>query len=331
MGLGLLIEASQNRRTPIRIVAVLLLAAIPLLYQDNYFLHLMILSFIFGIVAASWDLTLGYSGVLNFAHVGFFGVGAYCSGILTISYGVSPWISMLIGGCLAAAASLVCGLPSLRLKGIYVVLFSFAFQQVIYQIVVYNPYDLTGGGLGLHPVPPLELGGINFGVGSKLPYYYFALILFLLSIWALRQVTNSSIGLAFIALRDDENYAIARGVNPYKYKTIAWVISTFFAGVMGGFYAHYMVAVTREILTFPITGSIISYLVVGGMGTIYGPIIGTFVLTFVSEYMRPLGGYRLIVVSIVMLLFLLFARGGIYQLIRSRLKSAVIPKRRRER
>ena len=293
----------------------LALILLPFLVSEAYFLHLMILSIVFGISASSWDITMGYCGIFNFSHMTFFGVAAYASAILSKTFGMSPWISMLLGALFAVLASLLCGLPSLRLSGVYIAMFTLLFMQLVGLFVLFDPFGLTNGPSGIQHVPPLSVGPINFGGLNKIPNYFFALMILTVTVTTLHKILKSSIGLALRAVRDNENLAMARGINPNKYKMISWVISAFFNGLAGAFYVHYNQVATIEIFSFILVAQVLSYLVVGGLGTLYGPIIGSFFMTFLSEQLRGIAGYRLLIFAISIILIAQFARGGLYHLV----------------
>lgn len=284
---------------------------IPLFYSDTYTLHVMIISFCYAVIAMNFDLLLGYAGVFSCSQFAFFSIGSYTSAILALRLGVSPWIGVFAGAGAAALAGLVVGLLTLRLKGFYISLFTFAFQMVFYSVLLMNPYELTGGTMGLLNIPSFQLGTIKFGGLSKIPDYYLFLFIFLVSTFIMLKTVGSHIGLAFIALRDHEEYAICRGINPYKYKTIAFVISVFFTGLMGGFYAHYLHAVDLYIMSWGTMALGMTMLVVGGIGTIYGPIIASFFLTFLVEFLSGMGPLRFILVSSLMIVVLIFAPSGL--------------------
>ena len=307
------------------IAGVIAILIMPLFVTDSYILHLMILSMIFAVAAASWDITIGYCGLFNFAHMTFFGIAAYTSAILSTTYGITPWITMPIGALSAVLASLVVGLPSLRLGGVYVAMFGLAFLQVVGFIYLFDPFNLTHGPNGIQLVPPLSIGPISFGGLNKIPNYYYTLILLAISAMALYKLVKSPVGLALQAIRDNENYAMSRGISPYKFKIIAWVVSAFFSGLAGAFYPHYNGVVSLETLGFSLVALTLSYLVVGGMGTIFGPILGAFFMTFVSEQLRGLAGYRFLVVAVAVILVVALAKGGLADLI-TRLFKALQPK-----
>jgi len=296
-------------------ILVILFAAAPFIVRSEYIVHLLILCFIYAVIASNWGLTVGYSGVFNFAHFSFFAIGAYTGAILSVSYGVSPWIGMLAAAGTAALSAFIIGLPSLRLKGIYFALFTFAFQQALYSIIFINPGGLTNGPQGLVRIPALRIGSMRLDHFNKGPAYYVALVIFLLSTVYLYAIVNSRVGLAFKALRDSEDYAVSRGISPYRYKLVSVIASAVFTGIMGSFYAYYMAVLGPAILGWGILILGLAMMVIGGLGTLVGPIVAAFVLTFASEYLTGIGGYRFVIIAAIMLGGLLIgplaARGGV--------------------
>ncbi len=289
------------RKLVLPLLAVVLLALVPTMTSNGYVLHLLIVCLIFAVVASNWGLQVGYSGIYNFGHYGFFAIGAYTAAVLSISFGVSPWVGMVAGATAAALASLVIALPALRLKIIYYALFTFSFQMLIHTFIMINVGGLTGGNEGLYLIPSLQIGAMRFNHYSKVPAYYLALLIFLLSTVILYRVVHSRFGIAFKALRDSYDYAVSRGINPYRYKLIAVVISAFFTGLIGAFYAYYMGVVGPAILSWGILIVGNAMLVIGGLGTFYGPIIAAFVLTVAVEYLSGLGAYRYIIIASIMI------------------------------
>ena len=298
-----------------KLVALLLcgivLVILPLLISNAFVLHLLILCLVYAVITSNWDLVVGYSGIFNFGHLAFFAVGAYSSAIVAISSGISPWWCLPIGGGIAVVASLVVALPSLRLRGLYFSLFTFAFQQIFYSLILINPGNLTGGSQGLMFIPALKLGSIVISRTNKFPSYYLALAFFLLSSIVLYRIVRSKAGLAFQALRDSEEYAISRGINPFKYKLGAVMTSAFFTGLIGAFYAHYMRIIGPAIIGWQIFILALAMLVLGGLGSLFGPMIASFGLLFVSEFLTSLGPYRFIILAFVMLFALLISPGDI--------------------
>lgn len=279
----------------------------PFFASDNYLIHLFVMTFIWGVVATNWNLTLGYGGMFHIAQLTLFAVGGYASAILSASAGISPWIGLLIGGAASALTSLVVGLPSLRVKGIYLILLTFAFHFGVKELV--NIFkDQTGGSMGL-VVPPLSLGNLQFANF----YYYFALLLLIVSIAVTRFFVKSHIGKALVAVRDSEVLAMCSGVNAYKYKMITFVSAAFLTGITGAFYANYLMVIGPEIFSFSLIINGLGMIVIGGMGTLFGPVIGSFIITLLMEFFSSMEEYRPIFIGAVVLLVLIFAPNGIVQ------------------
>ena len=293
------------RKLVLPVLVVIVLALMPIMTSSSYLIHLLVVCLIFAVVASNWGLQVGYSGIYNFGHYGFFAIGAYTAAVLSVSFSVSPWAGMVAGATAATLAGLVTGLPTLRLKIIYFALFTFSFQMLIYTFVMINVGGLTGGNEGLYLIPSLQIGDIRFNHYSKVPAYYLALSIFLLSTVVLYRVVHSRLGVAFKALRDSFDYAISRGISPYKYKLIAVLVSAFFTGLIGGFYAYYMGVLGPTILSWGILIVGNAMLVIGGLGTFYGPIVAAFVLTVAAESLSGLGAYRYIIIASIMIAALL--------------------------
>ena len=297
----------KRRKIVLPLLAVVVLALVPTMASSGYVLHLLVMCLIFAVVASNWGLQVGYSGIYNFGHYGLFAIGAYTAAVLSMSFGVSPWIGMVAGATAAALAGLVIGLPTLRLKVIYFALFTYSFQMLVYTFVMINIGGLTGGSEGLHRIPSLQIGAMRFNHYSKVSAYYLALAIFLLSTVVLYRVVHSRLGVAFKALRDSYDYAISRGISPYRYKLVAVVISAFFTGLIGAFYAYYIGALGPTILSWGILIIGNAMLVIGGFGTFYGPIVAAFVLTVMAESLSGLGAYRYIIIASMMIAALLMS------------------------
>lgn len=293
--------------------------AIPLLTPSPFILHLLISIFVFGLVCESWDLSMGYLGLFNFGHLAFFAMGAYFSGILTLYYGFSPWLGMLVSSLLTFILGFVLSLATLRAGEFAFSLISFAFQNMFMHWVRSgggpapgewgkSGLTLTGGtqGLGaLIPIPPFQLGPITLSTEFKIPAYYFSLMLFIIVTYAMYKLVNSRFGLAAIALRDSREYAVGLGVNPLTYTAIFISISTFFAGITGSLYAHLIGVVGPEIVGW--SNIIIMCCIVefGGLGTLLGPASASFLLISLTQYLAGLAAYKNIIIALIMLLILL--------------------------
>ncbi|TIN48743.1 MAG: branched-chain amino acid ABC transporter permease [Mesorhizobium sp.] len=286
---------------------------VPVFVHDTYIRHLFIIAFIYGVVAASWDVTLGYAGIFNFAHVAFFGIGVYATGLTAKLLGLDPWLAMLLGGFAASAAAVVVAVPVVRLQGVYVVLVTFAFSQLVLQLVI-SQSQITGGTQGMVRVPTIWLPGYNFLRDYKFGYYYVAFGLLVVTTICLRWLVRSDFGLSIKGLRDSEDYAVSRGIPIAWQRLKALVASAFFPGIAGGFYAVYLRVASPEIFDFSTSSLILSMVLVGGISSIYGPIVAAFLLTFLSEGLANIDNFaegRFMLVAAAMVIVLLFFPRGL--------------------
>jgi len=298
-----------------------LLCAAPLLVHNPYLLHLFILTMLYAMLAGSWNLINGYGGIFTFGHQAFFGLGAYGSALLAMHLGLSPWITMWFGGVVAALAGLAIGLPVLRIRSVaHVAIVTLAFAMIV-EDVISNLAGFTRGTLGLGSIPPftaITLPGlrvISFGVGDAVASYYVVLLFLALSTGLLMWLVGGRTGLALRAIRDAEAAADSLGIDPIRYKLMAFVVSSFIAGIAGAIYAHYLHILTPEsAVGFSIMVTVLVITLVGGVGTTLGPLVGAFVVTFGLEGLRGLGDYRLMAYGVVLVVFVSFAPRGLVQL-----------------
>jgi branched-chain amino acid transport system permease protein len=277
--------------------------------------HLMILVFLYAVLASSWDLSLGYAGIFNFGHIAFFGLGAYASAILSKTVGIDPWLSVPAGGLIGMLAAAIVSVPVLRLKGIYVVLVTFAFSQLCLQLIV-SQAEITGGSKGFPLVPPLELGDYNFARDGKYGYYYLSLALLVVSTVYLRRLVTSHFGRSIVALRDNEDYAISRGISLARQRFFTLIASAAMTGVAGGLFSTYTRVASPEIFGFGPLSLALSMLLLGGINSIYGPILGALAITVLSEAMVALGPWRFLIISAMIVLVMLFYPGGVISALR---------------
>ena len=300
------------RRAGIALAIAVVAVAAPKLITGAYYQNLAILALLYAVVAANWDLTIGYAGLFNFAHIAFFGLGAYTTAVLTTRYSISPWlgIAAAVGLCVAVGAAVA--FPATRLRGIYVALTTFAFTQLVSSLIV-SRTSLTGGSAGLVLIPSLSIGSYDFYFNTA-GYFYLAEGLLIVSTIFLRVLVRSDFGLSFVAIREFEDYAASRGVPVARQRLVALVISSVFTGAAGAVYAHYLSVASPDIFGFGFVTLFLSMVILGGAGTIYGPILAAIVLTFFTEsrQLAGLGDVRFMIISVVIVLVLLFARGGIW-------------------
>lgn len=283
--------------------------------EGIFILHLLILFLAWGVVTQSWNLIMGVGGIFSFAQVAMFAIGGLTSGVLTMQFGISPFIAIWFAPITASIAALIIGLPSLRLRGPYVVLLTLAFGELLRNFTTQGPKWIAGGGRGLMNVPKfgfITWWGQNIGMVA---YYYVALVIFAIATYVIWQIFHSPIGMSFRALRDSETYASSRGVDAYRFKLLLFVLSAFFTGLAGGFMVHYNGAIAPTILNFDVTTTLLAMIVLGGWGTFWGPILGTALLTALPELLREVDIYRNLATGLALALIAIFAPEGLFPLI----------------
>jgi branched-chain amino acid transport system permease protein len=292
-------------------IFILVLLVLPWITKDPYIFRIIILTSIFAILAASWDLLSGFTGQMNFGHALFFGVGAYSSAILNTQVHIPPWGSVPIGAIIAVLAGLIIGIPCLRLKHTYLALTTLAFPIILLGIVFALP-GLTGGELGI--------SGVSRFTNSLLGGYYLHVITMLVLCFVMWKITDSNTGIIFHAIREDELAVKASGINTTRYKLLAFGLSGFFAGISGGLYAHYMRIAGPSTLEVSMSFTVVIWAIFGGVATIYGPIAGVFILFPFLELVRFWPEYRTLIFAVVVLLILLYMPEGLIPWVRDKLE-----------
>ncbi|MGO4560007.1 branched-chain amino acid ABC transporter permease [Mesorhizobium sp. 2RAF21] len=292
------------------------LMALPTFVRDTYVLHLLVLAMIFGTFGLSWNVVVGFVGLKTFGHQAFFGIGAYGSALISIHWGLSPWLTIILASLIAAAAGVVVGMPVLRIKSVpHVAIITLAFAEIV-RITCANLKDLTNGLNGLWGIPPLgdiKVGPLvmTFSPTEKVSYFYVAAIMLLATFVITTLLVRSRFGLALAAIRDGENAAESLGVNLAVHKLTIFAISAFLVAIPGGFYAHYIQLLTPSAVIGPdVMVSVMAMVLVGGLGTLSGPIVGALALTLCIEAFRFLGDYRMLTYgAVIMLVIIVMPRG----------------------
>jgi len=282
---------------------------------NPYILHLLILVGIYAILAVSLNLAIGYTGMLNLGHVAFFGIGAYASTILTMN-GVPFWIAFVAAGGFAMIFGFLLVLAAGRLKGDYLALATLGFNFVIYSILL-NWSSLTRGPLGIPGIAkPSFLG---FSITSNTSYFFFVVLICILSIFIIHRIVTSPFGRLLEAARDDEVGLRVLGKDTFKLKAKAMMISSFFAGIAGSLFAHYISYIDPTAFSLTEIILILTIVIVGGLASIKGSIAGTFVIILVPEMLRflplpgtILGPARQIVYALILIGILLYRPRGIF-------------------
>ncbi len=314
----------------IALIFVLALLVFPLLNHDPHILRILIMANIYVVFAVSWDLLSGYTGQMNLGHALFFGVAAYVAALLNIHYGLDPWLTIPIGGVAAAIAGLLVCLPALRLRGPYLALVTLALPFVAVAIVLLFK-STTNGDMGLYGIGRI-FSSFEDPRDNMIVTYFFSLVMMLPSVlimWKLTDARSSIVrlGIIFHAIREDEIAARACGINTVRYKFIAFAVGGFFAGIAGGFYAHFLRVVNpQDTLGVFLSFEVIMYTVFGGICSIYGAVAGVyFARAFVWDYLltdvvEVDVGIKRMSLAIIMVLVLLFMPQGIAVWIRDKIE-----------
>jgi branched-chain amino acid transport system permease protein len=272
-----------------------------------YSLHVVIVSLFYVMMAASWNLIAGYTGQVSFAHAAFAGIGAYTSGILAAKAGLSPWLGVAAGSLTAGAMGLGVGVLCLRMGGIYLSLTTLGFSEIL-RIIITNEYEITRGTMGLQIPPMVE-------PYSKDVHFFILLAGAVFTLIVVYKMIHSNIGLNFRAVQNDERAARSLGVNVVGVRVLAFTLSSALAGLAGGIYGHYLMLITPEIPSLDLQFFVLSMTVIGGLGSFMGPVIGSFALNILSEYIRAYGEYHVLVFGLVALTMARFVPKGVVGLV----------------
>src|SRR5262245_6073177 len=280
------------------LLALALLIVAGVLVTDEYILNLMIVSLFFGAQAMVFDFTAGFIGIVNFGFAAFLGLGAYVSALSAIRLGLNPWLTMWLGACVAGVVGWLTAVLTLRLSGIFATVMSWFVGLTLLSLAT-ALVPLTRGSLGLS-VPTL------LDTAEGRPFFFILLPLAVLIYGVLRAITRSRLGLAFRAIGDNVEAARASGINPSRCRSLNFTISCFFAGLLGGFYAHFVGIITPEIMATSHTVEVLALAYIGGRGSLWGGLAAAFVVIPVLEFLRPLFEIRLVIYGVLLLAVMIY-------------------------
>jgi branched-chain amino acid transport system permease protein len=309
-------RAWPGRRFGLYLLAAAIIAMLPLAFTDSYWRANLVVGAINVLLAIGLDFILGYAGQLNLGQSAFYGIGAYASTLLIMQLGVPFWPAFACGVALAGVSGMLLSLFAVRLRGHYLAIASLGFAVITYQVLL-NWISLTQGPLGIYaiqPPPPLALPGlttIDFSDHASLFYLVagFALLCYLL----LDQLVRSPIGETLTAIREDEVSAASLGINCQAWKVFAFGVGSAIAGAAGCFYASFVGTLVPDAFFITESFTILAMVIVGGMGTLIGPVFGAVLLTVLPEVLRGVGDLRLVVYGLMLTLVVLFMPGGMVQ------------------
>ena len=295
-------------------VAVVIAAIFPLVYTDPYYMTIIVTAEIVLILNISWNFILGMAGVWNFGQLAIYALGAYGSGWLMLHQTWLPlWLAILAGGVCSAIVSVLLAFPTLRLFGIYTSLLTFSFAQVVQYVAVNDPRGLTGGSFGYPTVPPLFS---TLDQEAYLRNYYWTCgAVALAACFGVAWLRQSHLGISLRSLRDAPAYAAARGVNPRVTRVVAFGLSGFLAGIAGALYLSFEQSFTTSQMGLTPMSIDVTMLVIGGLGTVTGPLVGTAVVTAIQTVLIDYPGWQLTILGAVLLVIVVFIPGGLIGLL----------------
>lgn len=308
----------NNKMTMILAIAAIVPAAIlPVFISNNYHLNLMIQVLINIIIVVGLNFITGLTGQMNLGTAGIFSMGAYTSSLLATRLGVNPWISLLAAAGMGLMIGICLGYPSLRVSGVYLVLTTIGFSEIV-RILMTNLTKLTGGALGVAGIPTFSIFGHKLQSNKEI-YYLYLIITVILVLNAYR-IVNSKWGRAFLAVKDNPDAVEAGGVNIAAIKIMAFTLAAVYATISGSLYAHYIGFINPSAYNLEFSINFVVMLVIGGIGSVPGNVLGTILVTLVPELLRFMENYYWLVFSIITLLFVIFLPNGIVSLFRYRKK-----------
>ncbi len=285
------------------LIGFALLALLPLFIQ-SYWLHVMIIAYFYAILASSWALLAGYGGQFSFGHMAFMAIGGYTAGLVGNHLNVPIPLGIAIGVLAAGVIGLAIGWLTLRFKAAYLALFTIAFSEILRTLIRAEP-QITRGDRGL------KLTALFPESVSRVPPYYVMLGVMVISLLLMYWLVQSRVGLFIRAIREDEEAAAARGVDVVRYKILTFVLTSMFAGLAGGIFAHYVTIITPNIMVIPQMGLVIAMAIIGGVESLMAAAIGGIIIQIGLELLREFGAWRLVIFGALLVLTLRFARNGL--------------------
>ena len=308
------------------LLAALSVFVLPLIFNDTYWRTNLTICAINVLLALGLDFILGYTGQLNLGHSAFYGLGAYVSTLLIVKLGVPFWIAFVAGIGFAGLAGMFLSLFAVRLRGHYLAIASLGFAVIVYQILL-NWISLTQGPLGIYGISPppavVIAGRVVADFRSLTAFFYlvsgFTFLVYLL----LNQLVRSPVGETLTAIREDEISAASLGINCAAWKVFAFVVGSAVAGAAGCFYASFVGTLVPDAFYVTEAFNVLAMVIVGGVGTLIGPVFGAIFLTLLPEVLRGVGDLRLVVYGAALTFVVLFMPGGLIQaahLVREKLR-----------
>ena len=300
--------SKRTKRILFAVLAVCLLL-FPIVVQNGYYQHVAVICGLYIVLTLSLNLVSGFAGQLSMGHAAFYGIGAYVTALLMTRMGMNFWLTIIFSMLISGLFGFILGLPTSRLRGDYLTIVTLGVGEIV-RLFLINEDEITNGPMGVSGIGAPELFGITFG--SDIAFYYMVLILVVLVTLFISRLINSGFGLAMMTIREDEIAAQSIGIKPMKYKLAAFVMAAMIAGLAGSFYASYTTYVSPNTFLFNDSATILAMMVLGGIGSIPGSIIGASVLSILPEVLRKFSDYRMIVYGLAMVIMMNVKPTGFY-------------------
>lgn len=280
------------------------LVALPIVYPKSYVMGVICRILMYMMLAGSLNVINGYSGQFNIGHAGFYCIGAYTEAILATKAGMSFWIALPLSGIMAAMIGLLVALPTLKLRGTYLAIVTLGFSEII-RLVALNWEWLTGGPIGIKGIPaPMFFG---FRVSRSIHYYYIFLGLTVIFFFTTYRIIHSRVGRAWMSIREDELAARSLGVETRFWKATNFMYGAFWAGIAGGAFSPYFKFISSDMFSLDEGFNILSMVIIGGQGTLIGPAAGSIIVNLLTEVLRPISQFRLVVYALL-IIFMMWLR-----------------------
>ena len=298
----------REKKNLLSLLVIILSCTVPLLIRNEYHIEIFIQMCIFIIVALGLNLLTGYTGQLSIGHAAFCAIGGYLSGWLSIHLHLPFLAAFVLSSVLTGVVGYLIGFAVLTTRGPYLAMITIGLGEIIRLLIVNTP-SITGGPMGMTRIPLPTLFSFSFSTTRSKAYLAMAAIY--LCIFFIRRIMSSKVGRAFLAIRENEDAAGAMGINTHLYKTLSFGLSTLIAGMAGSLYAHIYTVLSPEIFNLDLSVQFLTMVVIGGMGTVMGPIIGSIFLVLLPELLRGLARYQMLIYGVMLMLCMSFIPYGL--------------------
>lgn len=296
-----------KRHVPLALFTIVVMG-LPVAVRNPYYLGILVFVGIYSLITISLCLVLGYAGQISLGHAAFYGIGAYTSGLLTTRWHMSPWLALVCAMMITGAMAYIIGRPVLKLRGHYLAMATLGFGEIVY--IFFNAeVGLTGGPSGFGQIPRLALGGFVFNNDTR--FYYLVWLTVALLLMLVLNIINSRIGRALRSIHGSETAANAMGVNTSSYKNQIFVFSAVVSSLAGSYYVHFVTFVSPTTFDASVSILLVTMVIVGGMASIWGAIVGTVLLGTLPEYLRTFGDYDILIYGAIVLIIMMFAPQGL--------------------